>query len=156
VSESLHGAWSAEQVALVLLNMQLALDGVPAEYRSNIVTDDEPAVLQSVMLTMARLSRAISEADARITGFLDACTETSVHLIRAGIMSFGWNWEGVDKLAAKLAAADAYARRLQTALAISTSVLAGEDRTRAEVIVAENRALLLEVLSSWPVTGENK
>lgn len=49
---------------LTLMNLKLALDGVPVEHRSNIVIENKPAVLQSVMLTMAHLSSLAAYAES--------------------------------------------------------------------------------------------
>lgn len=45
--------------------------------------------------------KAISDGTARIKHLEAAATQTSSRLIHAGIPAFGWNHEGVDKLAAE-------------------------------------------------------
>ena len=54
--------------------------------------------------TLGAAAERLLELEGRIKHLENASVETSSHLIQAGINSFGWNWEGVDKLAAQNAA----------------------------------------------------
>lgn len=51
--------------------------------------------------TLLAASERLLELESRLKHMAEASTETSAHLIRAGIPAFGWNHEGVDKLAAE-------------------------------------------------------
>lgn len=46
----------------------------------------------------------------------DSHTRISLAIVHAGVSSFGWNHEGVEKLGAKLAASEVYAEQLAAAL----------------------------------------
>lgn len=54
MNEPTHSELRGEYAALVH-NIEAILEGVPKEYRSNIIVDDKPATLQSLALTVKHL-----------------------------------------------------------------------------------------------------
>ena len=66
--------------------------------------DNAYAALDSKQAALNEAEHRLAEARERIKFLEDGHAQTAVHLVRAGIPAFGWNWEGVDKLAAQNAA----------------------------------------------------
>lgn len=128
----------AEGFKVVPLVEELGIEGAIVPNRRGELYRLAAAEIERLSLALSDSQSELEDTKSRLKASLDSHMDTTQHLLRAGIMAFGWNWEGVDKLAAERDRERTYAENLEHELRRLRDVVGDEDAALIDAALAGN------------------